>query len=86
MAQIPEEVMNALRLARAAFFELANEAGDVPTWNKGGQAYEASQAVKRVLEKEFKPERKECYECGKTIRKPKLPIGEAECHGNCRKK
>jgi hypothetical protein len=41
--------LDALRQARAALATLADEAGDVPIWNDGGEAREAAQAVRAVL-------------------------------------
>ena len=46
---LPASVVRVLRQVNAAFYTLADEAGDVPTWNRGGDAYRASQAVKRLL-------------------------------------
>lgn len=86
--QLPKEVLNALQSARIAFFELADEAGDVPTWNRGGQAYKASQSVKRMLEKygpdanlqvlqqKGKIDEESCNECGEKI--PDCPGGTTE--------
>jgi hypothetical protein len=39
------DLLAAAEQARAAFFMLADTAGDVPEWNKGGIAYEASRKI-----------------------------------------
>jgi hypothetical protein len=48
----------ALHKADTAFWKLANAAGDVPEWNRGGFAYEASLIVDNALEA-YKTARKE---------------------------
>ena len=39
----------ALQQVRDVFYTLANNAGDVPEWNEGGELYELSHAVKVAL-------------------------------------
>lgn len=53
--KLPKDVLTALKMVSDAFYTLADEAGDVPIWNKGGEAHRASAAVKKVLKK-YKPE------------------------------
>ena len=39
----------ALRQVKTALFTLADNAGDVPEWNEGGELYELSHTVKAAL-------------------------------------
>jgi hypothetical protein len=43
------KLLPALALARDSLLELADNAGDVPAWNRRGRHYRAIQAVKRAL-------------------------------------
>ncbi len=46
-----EELLGALSDALATLKELADEAGDVPEWNRGGFAYLAYRRIDKVLAK-----------------------------------
>ena len=48
-------LLDNLAVVQAALFNLANAAGDVPEWNKGGFAYEASRALKAAIKQAKNP-------------------------------
>jgi hypothetical protein len=45
------ELLEALQMALGAMQTIADEAGDIPIWNRGGEAYEASQKARALLER-----------------------------------
>jgi hypothetical protein len=45
----PEELLDALLVARMALADAADTAGDVPFWNEGGDGYAAVQRIDALL-------------------------------------
>ena len=49
LADAAPEMLAALEACRLAFRSLSEDAGDVPIWNEGGEAYEASEQARAAI-------------------------------------